>query len=235
MFIGHFALGFGAKRVAPSLSLGTLFLAAQWLDLLWPTLLLAGVERAEIKAAPYHGPPLAFVHYPVSHSLLAVLGWALLLGGVHFALKRERRAALWVGALVVSHWLLDLLVHEPDLPLAPGAAPKLGLGLWWWPLPELVLELGLFAAGVALYLRATRPADATGRWALAALVAFLVVVHLANAFGPPPPGIDAVAWAGQAQWLLVAWGWWVDRHRTIAAAPGRRREGTTTESSAGCG
>ncbi|HEX6361785.1 MAG TPA: hypothetical protein VFZ93_02430, partial [Albitalea sp.] len=131
MFIGHFGVGFAAKRVAPAVSLGTLFLAAQFIDLLWPTLLLAGVERVEIR--PGANPPLAFVHYPVSHSLVAVLGWAALIGGLHFGLRRRLRAALVVGAAVLSHWVLDLLVHEPDLPLAPGAA-RVGLGLWHWPL-----------------------------------------------------------------------------------------------------
>jgi hypothetical protein len=210
MFIGHFGVGFAAKRVAPGVSLGTLFLAAQFIDLLWPTLLLAGVERVEIR--PGANPPLAFVHYPVSHSLVAVLGWAVLIGGLHFGLRRHLRAALVVGAAVLSHWVLDLLVHEPDLPLAPGAA-RVGLGLWHWPLTELALELALFAAGVALYVRMTRSADRIGTWALWALVAFLVVVHVANILGPPPPDVAAVAWVGQAQWVLVAWGYWVDRHR----------------------
>jgi uncharacterized membrane protein YhaH (DUF805 family) len=217
MFIGHFAVAFAAKPLVRPVSLGTLFIAAQFIDLLWPSLLLLGIERVEIKTGGYHGPPLAFVHYPVSHSLVAVIGWAVLLGALHFGLRRDRRAALVLGLAVLSHWMLDLLVHEPDLALAPGATPRVGLGLWWWPVPSLVFEIALFAAGVALYLRATRALDRTGTWSLWALVGFLLVIQLANSFGPPPPSVEAVAWAGQAQWLLVLWGYWVDRHRANTA------------------
>ena len=139
MFIGHFALGFAAKRAAPQTSLGTLFLAAQFVDLVWPTLLLLGVERVEIDPA-LSGAPLVFVHYPISHSLLGAIGWAALVGAAYFAVSRERRGAWVVALLVVSHWLLDLVVHRPDLPLLFAGGPTLGLGLWNLPVVELVLE-----------------------------------------------------------------------------------------------
>src|SRR6186997_681775 len=128
MFIGHFGVAFAAKRPAPRVSLGTLFLAAQFIDLLWPVLLLLGVERVRIAPGITRVTPLDFEHYPISHSLLAVLGWAVLVGGAHFLLRRERRAALIVAALVLSHWVLDLLMHRPDLPLAPGATVLVGFG-----------------------------------------------------------------------------------------------------------
>jgi hypothetical protein len=215
MFVAHFGLGFAAKPLAPRVSLGTLLFAAQFLDLLWPSLLIAGVERVEL--APGESPPLHFTHYPVSHSLLAVLAWAIVLGAAHFAFRRSRQAALVVAALVASHWALDLVVHRPDLPLLPAGGPLLGLGLWRTPLVALAAEFAIFAAGVWLYLRATRAVDRVGRYGLAALVAFLVVVQLANVFGAPPPSVEAVAWTGHAQWLLVVWGWWVDAHRAPAA------------------
>jgi hypothetical protein len=218
MFIGHFGAGFGAKRLAPGVSLGTLFLAAQFIDLLWPTLLQLGVERVRIAPGATAVTPLEFEHYPVSHSLLAVGGWALLLGGVHFLLQRRRRAAVVVGALVISHWVLDLLVHQPDLPLLPGGGPRVGLGLWSsLPLTVLV-EVPLFLLGVWLYASCTRAADAQGRWGLWSLVIALLAIHAANLFGGPPPGVAAISWAGQLQWLLVLWAWWVDRHR-LAAIP----------------
>lgn len=212
MFIGHFAAGFAAKPLAPRVSLGTAFLAAQFIDLLWPTLLLLGVESVRI-ADTGIAVPLVFEHYPVSHSLLAVVGWAIALAAVHAFFRRSARAALVLAALVASHWVLDLVVHVPDLPLAPGGGPKLGLGLWRWPIATLALEAALFAGAVWLYARCTRPLDATGRWALVGLVALLAAIHVGNVFGPPPPDVAAVAWVGQAQWLLVAWGYWVDRHR----------------------
>jgi hypothetical protein len=219
MFIGHFGVGFAAKRVAPALSLGTAFLAAQFIDLLWPTLLLAGVERVRIEPGNTRMMPLVFEHYPVSHSLLAVLAWALVLGVAHWLLRRRPRAAVVVGALVVSHWLLDAVVHVPDLPLAPGSSTLVGLGLWNSMAATIAVEAALFAGGLWLYLSATRAADRTGRLALVGLVAFLVLVEIANFAGPPPPNVTALAWVGQAQWLLVAWGYWVDAHRVAATRP----------------
>ena len=213
MFLGHFGVGFGAKAAAPQVSLGSLFLAAQFIDLLWPTLLMLGVERVRIITTPVQGPPLEFVHYPISHSLLTVLVWAGLFGGIYFALRRSRRGAWVLGALVVSHWLLDLIVHYPDLPLYPGSSAHLGFALWSYPMTEIMLELGIFAGGVFLYLRSTCARDAVGKWALWALIAFFVFIHIANTFGAPPPSVGALAWVGQAQWLLVIWGYWVDRHR----------------------
>lgn len=215
MFIGHFGVAFGAKRAAPPVSLGTLFLAAQFIDLLWPTLLLAGAETVRISPGTTTVTPLDFEYYPISHSLVAVLGWAILVGGVHFLLRREARAALVIAALVVSHWLLDLLVHRPDLPLAPGSSTLLGLGAWSSLPLTLLLEVPLFVVGVWLYLSSTVAMDRQGSWALWALVGLLLVIYAANIFGSAPPSIAAIAWAGQLQWLLVVWAYWVDRHRAI--------------------
>ena len=213
MFIGHFGVGLGAKAAAPRVSLGTLFLAAQFLDLLWPTLLMLGIERVQILTAPVQGPPLAFVHYPISHSLLTTLVWAGLFAGIYFAARRYRTGAWVLGLLVLSHWLLDLLVHYPDLPLYPGSALHVGFALWSFPKAELLLELLIFVVGVVFYLRATRASDAIGKWTLWALLLFLVFIQIANSIGSPPPSVSALAWVGQAQWLLVIWGYWVDRHR----------------------
>lgn len=210
MFIGHFALALAAKRLAPRRSLGTLTLAAQFIDLLWPTFLLLGIERVVIDPA-LSGAPLDFVHYPVSHSLVAVSAWGGLLALACYALTRDGRGAWVVGALVVSHWLLDLIVHRPDLPLWFSGGPRFGMGLWNWPLAELGIELALFAVCFAVYLRTPAGRSAGGKpWVLAAL---LVGIQIANAFGPPPPSADAVAWVGQAQWLLIAAAYWADRPR----------------------
>ncbi len=217
MFIGHFGIGFGAKAAAPKVSLGTLFLAAQFIDLLWPTLLLLGIEHVNIRTDGKQYPPLDFVYYPYSHSLLAVIIWAVLFAAVYYFIRRNRVGAVVLGLAVISHWLLDLIVHYPDLPLYPGTSPVLGFAMWSSPILEMVLELSIVALGVWLYLRTTRAVDATGKWALWSLIAFLVAIHLANSFGTPPPSVTALAWVGQAQWLLVAWGYWADRHRTASA------------------
>jgi len=217
LFLGHFGIGFGAKAAAPKASLGSLFLAAQFVDLLWPTLLLLGIERVNVRTDGKQYPPLDFVYYPYSHSLLAVLIWAVLFAAVYFFIRRNLTGTVVLGLAVISHWVLDLIVHYPDLPLYPGDSTRLGFALWSSPVIEMVLELSIFALGVWLYLRTTKAIDTTGKWALWSLVAFLVVVHLANSFGAPPPSITALAWVGQAQWLLVAWGYWVDRHRATSA------------------
>jgi hypothetical protein len=180
---------------------------------LWPTFLLLGIERVRIEPGATVVVPLDFVSYPISHSLLTVCGWALLVGGIYYVLRRDRRGALVLGLAVVSHWLLDAIVHRPDLPLLPGGAYLVGFGVWSSFTATLTIELALFASGVWLYVRSTRATDPLGHWTLLALIGFLVVVHAANLLGPPPPNVTALAWVGQAQWLLVAWGYWVDRHR----------------------
>ena len=218
MFIGHFALGFAGKRFAPRVSLGTLFLAAQFVDLLWPTLLLLGIESVRIAPGDTAFTPLDFQHYPWSHSLLMVLLWGIGFAIVYGLMTRYRKGAILAGVLVVSHWLLDMLVHRPDLPLFPGSEAVVGLGLWNSIPLTLLLELGLFAACAWLYLRVTRATDRTGHWALYGLVAFLLLIQFANAFGEPPPSVQAIAWIGQAQWLLVVWGYWIDRHRAVVKA-----------------
>ena len=215
MFIGHFALGFAAKSAAPQVSLGTLFLAAQFIDLLWPTFLFMGLERVRIEPGATAVVPLVFEHYPYTHSLLAVLGWSVLIGGLHFLLMRERRAALVLGLLVLSHWVLDLLVHKPDLQILPWSDTVVGLRLWTSLTLTLALEVPLFMLGVWLYARSTRAADAAGRWGLVGLVLFLFVVYAGNVLGSPPPSVSAIAWIGQLQWLLVLLGYWVDRHRRL--------------------
>lgn len=219
MFIAHFGVGFAAKSAAPGVSLGTLFLAAQFLDLLWPALLLLGVEHVRIVPGATVVTPLVFEDYPVSHSLLAVLGWAGAVAGGYFLLHRKRSAALVLGALVISHWLLDAMVHRPDLPLFPGSAMLVGLHAWSSLPITLALEVPLFMLGVWLYSRATVPGDAIGRWGFAGLVVFLLGSFAGNLFAPPPPSSAAIAWVGQAQWLLVLWGYWLDRHRHAARPP----------------
>lgn len=214
MFIGHFALGFGAKRMAPSVSLGTFFLAAQFADLIWPTLVLLGLERVEVRPGITAVTPLDFVHYPYSHSLVALLAWGALFALVYrFARRGTLAAAVLLAALVLSHWVLDFVTHRPDMPLTLTGPARVGLGLWHSRLGTLLVELSMFAAGVWLYVRSTRPLDRTGRLALAGLIGFLLLISLANLFSPPPPSSAAVVWTAQALWLVVAWGYWVDRHR----------------------
>lgn len=216
MFIGHFAVGMGAKAARPAISLGTLFLSAQLLDLLWPTFLLLGWEKVLIEPGVTVVTPLNFTFYPFSHSLLVVLGWSLLAGGVYGLLTKSRQSALIIGLCVLSHWLLDVLMHRPDLPLFPGDSPLVGLGLWNSLMGSLLVEGTLFGIGLALYLRTTEAMDKIGNYGFWALIVFLVVIQAGNMFGPAPASTTEIAWGAQLQWVLVLWGYWVDKHRKVA-------------------
>ena len=225
MFIGHFALGLAAKRAAPTISLGMLFLAAQLADLVWPHLVILGIERLEVDPGNTAFTPLNFVFYPYSHSLVAMTGWAVVAGALYALVRRATAGrALVVLLVVVSHWVLDVVAHRPDMPLTIGGNTRLGLGLWDSVPGTLVVEALMLVAGVVLYLDATRARDRVGSVGFWSLIGALVVITLANLAGPPPPSAMAVAWTAHAMWLLVAWGFWVDRHRAAASdAPAGHR------------
>jgi hypothetical protein len=216
MFVGHHAIAFAAKPLAPRVSLGTLFAATILLDLIWPILLLLGIEDVRVAPGITAFTPLDFYNYPVTHSLLAVLGWSVAAAIVHWLFRRSARDAAIIGAAVLSHWVLDFIVHRPDLPLWPGG-PKVGLGLWYSIPGTIGVEGAMFVAGLALYLRATRARDRVGSIALWSLVVFLAVVYVVNLTSPPPPDARTIGFAGLAQWLFVPWGAWIDRHREVRA------------------
>jgi membrane-bound metal-dependent hydrolase YbcI (DUF457 family) len=206
MFIGHAAAGLGSKRAASATNLGLLLGAAWLLDLIWPLFLLIGIEHVDI--GPRSGSPfltLEFTHYPWSHSLVMTIVWSVLAGAIYWAFTKNRAGALTIAALVTSHWVLDYVTHRPDLPLWPGG-PKVGLGLWHSPAGTIVVEVLLFAAGVAIFVRTKRPSLAF--WTL---IAFLMVAYVANIVGPPPPNVRALAIGALAGYLLPLWGWWADR------------------------
>jgi hypothetical protein len=217
MFIGHYAVALAAKKVAPRTSLGTLFISVQLVDLLWPLMLLLGLEHVKIDPGNTAVTPLDFYDYPITHSLLGAFVWSAVFGGIYFAVRRYRRGALVLGLGVLSHWILDFITHRPDLPLGFGGT-YLGLGLWNSLPGTIVVEAGLFIGGLILYLRSTRTNDRIGTYGLWALAAVLVAIYVANVFGPPPPDSSAIAVAGNAMWLFVLWAYWVDRHRTLSNA-----------------
>jgi hypothetical protein len=212
MILGHFGVALAAKRVARGGSVGTYTAAAQLADLVWPVLLLVGAERVLIEPGHMAASPFEFVSYPWTHSLAMLCVWGVLLGGVCFAVTRDRRASIVTALLVPSHWVLDLLVHEPDLPLWPGG-PKLGLGAWHSVPLTLALELLVFVPCVLLYMRTTKAKDRIGRYAFGAYVVLLVVVYLGGLFGPAPGNVKGLASGALVMWLLVPWAAWFDRHR----------------------
>jgi hypothetical protein len=214
LFIGHFAVAFAAKRAAPKVSLGTLFIACELIDLIWPAFLLLGIEAVAIRPGNTAFTPLEFLNYPWTHSLLLCAAWAALSGILYVLLRKDVRAAMVVAAAVLSHWFLDAIVHRPDLPLVPGGEARIGLGLWNSVAGTLLLEGAMFFAALAVYVRGTKALDRTGSWGLWGIVAFLLAAYAGAAFGPPPPSVSAIACVGLAGGLVTgAWGYWLDRHR----------------------
>ena len=214
MFLGHFGLGLAGKRLAPDLSLGTLFLATQWADLVFFPLALAGIEHFRIAPGATVVTPMDFYDYPWSHSLAALAVWGLFVSGVYYLFRRSRVGAWVLAAGVVSHWVLDAIAHRRDMPVG-FSGPYLGLRLWDSRPWTLVAEVVVFGFGVVTYLRSTTPKDRTGVWSFWALVAILAAVWLASILGPPPPDERTVEYTGVAMWLFVPWGWWIDRHRAM--------------------
>lgn len=220
MFIGHFAVGFAAKKATPRTSLGMLILAALFLDALWPVLLLAGGEHATLVPSTNPFLMLRFDDYPISHSLVMAIVWSVALGGLYHAVTKNGRGAVWVGVLVFSHWVLDWIVHVPDLPIAPTDSPKVGLGLWRSPVATMVVEGAMFVAGVGIYAAITRARGPVGRFGFWAYVLVIAALYVLNAKSTsPPPSMRAVAIIGLAGWLFVLWAWWFDGDREVRAAP----------------
>ena len=213
MFIGHFGVGFAGKKLDNPTSLGTYFLASQWVDLIWPIFLLLGIERVEIEPGITTVTPLNFVYYPFTHSLLGIILWGALFGLIYFIFKKKLKTSLILSALVVSHSVLDLFVHIPDIVLIPGLDLKLGFGLWNSIAGTIILEGLIFAAGVVIYKNTTKAKNKIGIYSLYGLLVFLVLIYVANLFGPPPESVESIATVGNAQWLIILWGYWIDRNR----------------------
>jgi membrane-bound metal-dependent hydrolase YbcI (DUF457 family) len=219
MFIGHFALGFAAKRAAPRASLAALFAAAQLADLLWPVLVAFGIEQVRIEPGNTAFTPLDFVSYPYSHSLLMLVVWSIVFAGVYRVPTIDTARAATVrcilAALVISHWVLDYVTHRPDMPLYPGG-PRFGLGLWNSVPATVAIEVAMYLAGLWVYVRATRSRDAAGKWGFVALAVFLLIAYAGNILGGPPPSVTAIWTLGIVGGaILLVWSWWVDRHRNV--------------------
>ena len=192
-------------------------LAAAFLDVVWPVLVLLGVERFRIVPGYTAINPFEFLHYPWSHSLLMTAVWALLFALVYLGVKGDRVGAVWVGIAVASHWVLDFASHRSDLPLYPGGEVRLGLGLWQ-SMPAIFAVEGLmFAAAIALYMRSTKIRDRIGTLAWWAMVGLLLALYIPGPWSLPPPSENAVAIMGiVALAIFGPWAYWIDRHRELA-------------------
>lgn len=218
MFVGHYAVAFACKRGSPRTSLATFAFGAQFSDLLFPVLLLTGIEHIRIAPGITRVTPIDFYDYPISHSLLLTIVWALLISTIYWVLRHDTRATCLLALAVLSHWVLDFVSHRPDMPLTLHGAARVGLGLWNSIPATILVEGALFAGGVWLYLQVSRARDKIGEFGLWILLGLLTIIWLASIFGPPPPNASAVGWVDLAQWLLLALLWWIDRHRTARAA-----------------
>jgi len=217
MFIGHFGLSFAAKKVAPNVSLATLFIATQFVDILWPFLLVFGVEKVAVTPGYTKMNAFEFLHYPYTHSLFMGLVWGVVAGGIHWLVKRDNRSALVIGLCVLSHWLLDVIVHVADLPLSPFGDYKAGFGLWNLVAVTLLVETAIFLAGVFVYASVTKAKNKVGKWGLWTLVLLLLMITLSNTFGPTPPDSVMILFYSFVTMMaiIISLSWWVDRNRTL--------------------
>jgi hypothetical protein len=213
MFIGHFAPAFIAAAVRPDRPrLGAMFVAAQLVDWGFFTLALIGAEAMRIDPSASVMVPFDLYHMPYTHSLLGTAIWAAAFLCVVAIYQRSLKIGALAGLVVLSHWLLDFLVHVPDLTL-DGTPPKLGLGLWDLPWMAIPLELGLIFGALAFYLRRTRgPAGPP-----LVLAGVMLLFQLVNWFAPHPEAAGPflylqalvafgimtalAAWVGENRWF----------------------------------
>lgn len=219
MFVGHMALALASKRAAPTVSLGWLMAAVTAVDLLWPLLLLAGIEHVRVVPGATAFTPLVFDSYPWSHSLLMGVVWGVALAALARWRGVQPRAAYLIAALVVSHWVLDFISHVPDLPLWPGPSPRFGLGLWNSIPGTLVIEGAIWVAAVVLYLRGRKSTRWIGPAALWSLVLISTVMWATGPWSPPPPDTRSLALFALIGWIIVPWAVLADRFYVDRAAP----------------
>lgn len=215
MFIGHYGLALASKNADRSVKLGTSILAAQFLDLIWPVLVLAGVERFSIEPGNTKLTPLNFESYPYTHSLLGSVILALLFGIISFLITKSIRRSIIYSLLVVSHWFLDFLTHRPDLQLTFDTNNKVGLGLWNHPVAAIISEVLIYCMGVYLFLKNTA-LNKKGRILFGIMISLLAIFHIMNLLSPPPPSVNAVAYSALLLWLFVFLGYWVDKNSVPA-------------------
>ena len=218
MLAGHFAIGLAAKRIAPQVSLGTMVLAAMLADVLAFPLVMAGVEHFRIQSGAQSnrmvGDGIAY-----SHSLLTDAVWGALFAAVYFLWRRNRLGAWVLFGAVLSHWVLDVVSHRPDMPLAPGVPAVFGLGLWNSIPATLVIEGGLWLAAIVWYARATHSKTRAGTWAFWGGVAVLTLAWWGNITATPTSNPNAAAAAASLVFFscFVAWGYWMNRLRLVEA------------------
>ena len=201
MFVGHYGVSFAAKKLEPELPLWLLFIAVQLLDVLWAPFVLLGIEKVRIVPGFTATNPLDLYYMPYTHGLVAALGWSVVAALAYRFLARgaSRRAATIIGIAVFSHWVLDFLVHGPDLPLYDNTA-KVGLGLWNLPALALGLEAASLFGGMWLYLKL----GPVRRTAFLVFGVIMLAIQVYVFFGPPPSSANAAAATAIVAYALFA-------------------------------
>ena len=216
MFVGHYGVSFAAKRGDRSIPLWALFVAVQLLDVFWSLFVFVGIEKVRIVPGITASNPLDLYYMPYTHSLVAALLWSLAAYVAYRAIRAfgaSHRAAPLVALAVFSHWVLDLVVHRPDLPLYDNAA-RVGLGLWNYPAPAFLLEIGALFCGMFLYLRSTTATTRLGRYGMPVFGVAMLVVQAVVFFGPPPSSDRAAAVTALGSYVLfAAVAGWLERRR----------------------
>jgi hypothetical protein len=205
MFVGHYGVAFGAKPATPLVPLWVYFIAVQWLDVVWSILVLLGIEKLHIVPGFTEANPYDLYYMPYTHGLPGAIILSLLLGAMVATFVPRRRAAVFltIAAAAFSHWILDLIVHVPDLALYDNS-DKVGLGLWRHVAISFPLEIIVLVAGVWIFARALPPASRRGHIALRSFIALLVLVQVYANFGPPPPSETAMAIMALVLYLVFA-------------------------------
>jgi hypothetical protein len=218
MFIGHFGLSFAAKKAAPNVSLGTLFIATQFVDILWPFLLVFNVEKVAVVPGHTKTNAFDFLYFPYTHSLLMGMVWGMVAATIYWLFKKDKRGAIVIGLCVLSHWFLDLVVHVDDLPLTPFDKYKMGFGLWNHVALTLIIEVLLLLIGTYIYTSFTKARNRVGKWVLWVLVLLLLVAQFSNTFAPPPSGpvVNLLFSFMIMMTIIISLAYWVDKNRALA-------------------
>lgn len=221
MFVGHYAASLALKKLEPRASLGVLFLGVQFVDILFFPLVLAGIERMSLVENFTQSTHFQLEYMPFTHSLLGSVFWAVAAYALfRWVVVKQRRIALVVALAVFSHWVLDLIVHTPDLPLWSDASPKLGFGVWNNAIATYVLEAALLIGALWLYLKSTTASTKGGKYGMIVFVLLLILVNIPNIFGPyQETTTTAVASAALSAYLLfAAVAFWLDGKRDAGAS-----------------
>jgi len=219
MFVGHYGPSFAVTAIKPTAPLWLVFIAVQLVDVAWAILIFIGIENVRIVPGITASNPLNLYYMPYTHSLVAAVLWSVAAVVVCKPLRgvRSWSVAAWIGAAVFSHWVLDLVVHRPDLPLYDDAM-KVGLGIWNYPMIALALEALLLFGGMMMYLRRTKPINAIGRFGPPIFGLVMLAIQAYIFFGPPPASPGALALTALVSYVVFAVvAEWLDRQRSHAA------------------